>query len=266
MAAHSLLWGKPMSSHLSRRASGVALLLLTALGLAGFAATPSEAAADAQVYVVQGLPGRTVDVAVDGKTITRDLKTAAVAGPFKVKAGARSVTFSDGGQQLLKRSFSVGARSSWDVVLHLPASSETKPTVTVFRNDLAAVPQGKASLTVAHTAAVPPADIRVNGKVLFADIENGESLNLVVPVATYKVAIVPKGKASPVYLGPVDLTVKGGALNRVYALGDPEKKTMNVAVHVIATGSSGSARPDKVDTGTGGEAVGATRFLGQLTR
>ena len=266
VTAHSQLWGKPMKSHLSRRASGVALLLVSALGLTGLAAAPSWAAADAQVYIVQGLPGRAVDVAVDGKTLTQDLKTAAVAGPFKVRAGSRSVTFSDGGQVLLKRSFSVSARSSWDVVLHLPATSETKPTVTVFRNDLAAVPQGKASLTVAHTAAVPPADIRVNNKVLFSDIANGQSLNLVVPVATYKVAIVPKGKASPIYLGPVDLTVKGGALNRVYALGDPEKHTMNVAVHVIATGSSGSARPKKVDTGTGGEAVGATRFLARLTR
>ena len=31
---------------------------------------------------------------------------------------------------------------------------------------------------------------------------------------------------------------------------------MNVAVHVIATGTSGSGQPSKVDTGTGGQAVG----------
>ena len=73
-------------------------------------------------------------------------------------------------------------------------------------------------------------------------------------------------KHPPIDLATVDLTVKGGALNRVYALGDPEKNTMNVAVHVIATGSSGSARPTKVNTGTGGEAAGATRFLAKLTR
>ena len=74
------------------------------------------------------------------------------------------------------------------------------------------------------------------------------------------------GMMAPIDLATVDLTVKGGALNRVYALGDPEKNTMNVAVHVIATGSSGSARPTKVNTGTGGEAAGATRFLAKLTR
>jgi hypothetical protein len=55
-------------------------------------------------------------------------------------------------------------------------------------------------------------------------------------------------------LGPVNLTVQGGAHNRVYALGDPSRKTMNVAVHVIETGTSGSERPKRVDTGTGGQA------------
>ncbi len=118
------------------------------------------------------------------------------------------------------------------------------------------MPSDKANLTVAHTAEVPPADVTVNGKVLFSDIANGEALSLVVPVGTYSTAIVPHGKDSPVYLGPLKLTVKGGALNRVYAVGDPEKKTMNVAVHVIEVQRSGSKKPKKVDTGTGGQAAG----------
>jgi hypothetical protein len=92
----------------------------------------------------------------------------------------------------------------------------------------------------------------VNGKVLFENIANGEALKLTVPVATYDVAIVPTGKTRPVVLGPAKLTVKGGAVNRVYAVGDPGKKTMNVAVHVIPTGTTGSGRPSDVNTGFGG--------------
>jgi hypothetical protein len=236
--------------------SSVAAAAAGVLLLTGLTAAPSQAASDAKVYIVQGLPGRSLDIEVDGKTVAEDVKTAAVVGPFSVRQGNRKVTFSDAGDVVLERMFSVKAKSSWDVVVHLPAPSGKKPTVTVFRNDLTTVPQGKASLTVAHTAKVPPADIRVDGKVLFANIANGESLNLVVPVATYKVAIVPAGKSKPVILGPVSLTVKGGSLNRVYAIGDPEKKTMNVAVHVIAAGARGSDQPSKVDTGTGGQAVG----------
>jgi hypothetical protein len=236
----------------------VALVLAAVAVLASVVLTtgPSYAADGAKVYVVQGLPGKTVDVAFDGHVVARGIKTAAVAGPFSIKAGNRKVTFSDGGKVLLERMFAVTAKSSWDVVIHLPAEAKTKPAVTVFRNDTSAVPAGKAALVVAHTAQVPPADIRVDGKVLFKNVANGQSLHLVVPVQTYKVAIVPAGKSKPVLLGPVDLTVKGGALNRVYALGNPEEHTMNVAVHVIDTGSSGSKRPDRVDTGTGGQAVG----------
>jgi len=255
-----------MTARVLRRLLTLVVLLGATLGLAGLTAAPSFAANEASLYVVQGLPGRSVDVKVDGKSVAKGVKTAAVVGPFKVAPGARKVTFSDGGTTLLSRSLSVKARSSWDVVLHLPAGGSTDPTVTVFRNDTSSVPRGKAELVVAHTATVPAADIRVNGKVLFSNIANGQSLDLTVPVATYKVAITPTGKKSPVYLGPVSLTVKGGAVNRVYALGDPENKTMNVAVHVLATGSSGSERPEKVDTGTGGEAVGAVRFLAKFTR
>lgn len=245
-----------MTTKIFRRWVALALVAVAVFASAVLTTGPSYAADNPQVYVVQGLPGRTVDVAFDGKVVARGIKTAAVVGPFAIKSGSRKVTFSDGGKVLLERMFSVKPKSSWDVVVHLPAESKTKPAVTVFRNDTTAVPSGKAALVVAHTAQVPPADIRVDGKVLFKNVANGQSLDVVVPVRTYRVAIVPAGKSKPVLLGPVDLTVKAGALNRVYALGDPEDNTMNVAVHVIATGNSGSKRPDKVDTGTGGQAVG----------
>jgi hypothetical protein len=239
-----------------RRWSVLALLTAATLGLAGLTVTPrSYAADDSQIYVIQGLPGRSVDISIDDKTVARGIGTAKVAGPFTVKAGTRKVTYSDGGKVLLERVWKVRPGISQDVILHLPGTSDNTPMITVFTNDLSAVPKGKAALTVAHTARVGKADVRVDGKVLFADIANGQSLNLVVPVQTYKVAIVPAGKAAPVVLGPVTLTVKGGALNRVYAIGDPSQKTMNVAVHVIDVASTGSGRPTWVKTGTGGQAA-----------
>jgi hypothetical protein len=243
------------SRHVARW-SLVGLLVSAALTFAALIAGPSYAADSAEIFVVQGLPGKVLDVSIDGDSVAKGVKTAEVAGPFKVAAGSRKVTFTADGEVILERTLSVKASSSWDVVVHLPAQSSGKPLVTVFKNDLSAVPKGKASLTVAHVAAVPPADILVNGKVLFANIANGESLNLVVPVATYKVAIVPTGETEPVILGPVGLTVQGSSLNRIYAVGDPDKKTMTVAVHVIKLTTKGSGKPSKVNTGTGGQAVG----------
>jgi uncharacterized protein DUF4397 len=243
-----------MSGGISARRARVALVLVGAIALVGGTVSTSYAANDAKVYIVQGLPGRTLDVAVDGKKVVSGVESAKVTDAINVKAGSRKITFSEDGDKVLERTFEVTAKSSWDVVVHLPESSADKPAVTVFRNDVSAVPRGKASLVVAHTATVPPADIRVNGDVLFENIGNGESLKLTVPVATYKVAIVPTGETKPVVLGPLELTVKGGAVNRVYAIGDPGKKTMNVAVHVIPTASSGSGQPSDVNTGFGGEA------------
>ena len=63
------------------------------------------------------------------------------------------------------------------------------------------------------------------------------------------------GTSSPVVFGPVALSVQGGSLNRVYAVGDPAANTMNVAVHVIKVPETGSPAPTMVDTGSGGMAV-----------
>ena len=122
-------------------------------------------------------------------------KTAAVAGPFKVEPGSRMVTFSEDGTTVLENTFSIKEGSKADIVAHLPASSSGDPLVTVYKYDSVKVPKGKAQLVVSHVAAVPPADIVVNDQVLFANIEN-ESLELVVPVATYKVSIVPSKRRS----------------------------------------------------------------------
>ncbi len=227
----------------------VGVLATAAIGL-----PPAHAADEATVYIVQGLPDQTVDVAVDGETVASDVATTDVVGPFSVSAGRNEVSFTDeDGSVVADNTVTTETGSSSDLVVHMSTSATEDTVVTVFANDMTAVPADKASLTVAHTAAVPPADILVDGQVLFANVANGESLNLVVPVDTYEVQIVPTGETSPAILGPLDLTVEGGSLNRVYAVGDPENQTMNVAVHVIDLEDTGSDAPDMVNTGTGGQ-------------
>ncbi len=236
--------------------------ILTAM-LPVSAATSAE---EATIYVIQGLPDQVVDVSVDGETVAEDVASADVVGPFSVAAGGTEVRFTDAdGAVVADNTVTTRPDSSSDLVVHLPTAAAEDTVVTVFDNDLSAVPADKAALTVAHTAAVPPADILVNGEVLFANVANGESLDLVVPVDTYEVQIVPTGETEPVILGPLDLKVQGGALNRVYAVGNPESKSMNVAVHVIDVDDSGSPEPEMVNTGTGGQAALLLRLLAILS-
>lgn len=242
-----------MTSPYCARATRLVIMAAGSTALVGFAAMPAYAAQDeAEVYIVQGLPGESVDITVDGEEVATDVETTEVVGPFTVPAGTSDIVFSDADGQIAASSVQTTADSSSDLVFHLPAEASGDPVVTVFENDLSAVPADKASLTVAHTAAVPPADVLINGDVLFANIANGESLNLVVPADTYEVEIVPTGETTPAILGPLDFAVTGGAVNRVFAVGDPEAATMNVAVHVIDVEESGSSAPAIVNTGTGG--------------
>ena len=79
-------------------------------------------------------------------------------------------------------------------------------------------------------------------------------------VATYKVSIVPTGEGARV-LRPCQPDGQGRGDQPRLRVGDPEKKTMNVAVHVITAGTTGSGKPSEVNTGTGGQAVGEGESL-----
>ncbi len=232
--------------------------LLAAAGVAVLAAAPHSAVADsaASVFVVQGLPEQTVSIAFDGRVVAEEVAGASLAGPFDLAAGSHVLDVRSATGSVLSSTVTVAAGESKDLVVHLPASSSGEPVVTTFVNDLAAVPADKGRLVVSHTAAVPPADIVVDGKVLFANVANGESLDSVVPAGSYAVSIVPTGTSGPAVLGPLDLAVAGKSLNRVYAVGDPESDDMRVVVHVVAVASAGSAAPGRVDTGSGGQAGG----------
>jgi len=233
-----------------------AVLAVTVVGLGALVAVPAQAAGNGVLHVIQGLPGRTLDIAVDGKTVATGVTATKVVGPLTVAAGARKITAKEGGKVVIERQVTVAADSNLDVVIHRPASPTAAPVITTYVNKLTAVPRDKGAVRIAHTAAVGPADIRVNGKVLFANVANGESLDVVVPAGTYKVEIVPAGATTPVVLGPLNLPVRAGYLTRVFAIGEPAAKTMNVAVATLKLPGAGSEKPGLVNTGTGGQAAG----------
>jgi Domain of unknown function (DUF4397) len=245
------------------RWSKLALSAAGVLTLAGVTISPSYAANDAQIYIVQGLPGKDLDVAIDkGPPIAQAVPSASAAGPFDVKPGSHTVTFSENGNPVLQNAFTIKEGSKADLVAHLLASSSSDPRVTVYdKYDAVKVTRDKALFVVSHVAAAPPVDIRVNGKVLFPKIANGESSERRVPSATYKVAIVPTGKTQPVYYGPFNLMVKGGTIVHVYVIGDPNQKTMSVAPRFLPAAITGSEMPTEVNTGTGGPAFGPGPLL-----
>jgi hypothetical protein len=230
-----------------------------AVALASVVTAPSLAAADQapaptdRVYVVQGVPGTVVNVAVDGKTVQHAVAAKAVVGPLKLSPGKHTITFTTNGWKVTS-GVTISHRSS-DVVLHWPADPTNKPVVTVFGNDLAPVSVNKGRLTVVHAAVVPPADVRVDKKVLFANIANGEYVTAEVPGGQYSVDVVPTGETTHPLLGPLMLPVKPGVLTRVFAIGKPTNGSMDAVVQVLPLATGGSPAPGHVDAGSAGLAA-----------
>ncbi|TDD55437.1 DUF4397 domain-containing protein [Kribbella antibiotica] len=246
------------------RIRGPVIPLLVAAAVISAPLAPAEAAAGGNLYIVQGLPGQSLDISVDGRAVATKVPAAKLLGPIGVSAGQRTITAKKDGKVVIERQVTVGSGGSLDVVIHQPASPGGAPVITSYNNKLTAVPADKAAVRVAHTAAVGPADIRVNGQVLFANVANGESLDVVVPAATYSVEIVPAGAKSPVVLGPLALPVKAGYLTRVFAVGAPSAKTMTVAVGTIKLRPSGTPKPKVVDTGAGPDQTAALAGIALL--
>ena len=238
-----------MTSSLLKSAS--ALAVLSALVSIPVAADASgHAKALDHVYLVQGVPGAPVDITIDGRAVKSAVAAKAVVGPLALTPGKHTVTFAAEGWTV--SSTVTISKPSSDIVLHWPADAAKKPVVTLFANDLAPVGNGKGRLTVAHTAVVPPADIRVNDKVLFANIANGEFVTAEVPGGTYSVEVVPTGQKTNPLLGPVKLPVTSGALTRVFAIGQPSHGSMDAVVQTLPLATVGSRPPGHVEAGSAG--------------
>lgn len=230
------------------------------LVLAAGMAAPAEAATSAttDVYLVQGVAGSKTTFTVDGAQVSKDSAAKTVVGPLKMTPG-KHVVASDSTKDAddASATIDVPASGSIDVVVHRQVNAKLKPVFTTYVNDLSPVAADSGRLAVAHTAAVGPADIRVDGKVLFANIANGESLGLTVPAKKYSVQIVPTATTGPAVLGPVDLPVSKNELTRVYAIGDANNDSMDAVVHCIHLPSKATGeKPARIETGNGGQAQG----------
>jgi hypothetical protein len=233
-----------------------ATALATPSAWAAEPSAPAPSVADrATLYLVQGVDAATMSLAVDGRVVVKEAVEKTVAGPYRLTPGSHTVTATPTSGPPVSATLALKAGESVDAVLHRQVDASKQPVFTAYPNDLTAVTEGSGRLTVAHTAAVGPADIRVKGKVLFANVANGEELTLTVPSGTYPVDIVPTAATAPVVLGPVDLPVAASALTRVFAIGVAATGSMDAVVQDLPVASRGSGSTvSKVDAGDGGQA------------
>jgi hypothetical protein len=246
--------------HFSRRRALVTTVVVgSAVALAPLAAVEASAApATGTVYLVQGVADTPMTITVDGKAVATGAAAKTIVGPLTMTAGDHTVTAeSPSGTASVSASVSVTGGGNLDAVVHRQVDPSKPPVITAFPNDVSAVTAGSGRLVVAHTAAVGPADVRVDQKVLFANIANGEALTVTVPAATYTVDIVPTATTGPVVFGPAPVPVAATSLTRVFAIGVAATSSMDAVVQVLPLSTRGAGTaPNSVNAGDGGQAAG----------
>jgi hypothetical protein len=242
-----------MTSRVGRFATMMTVAALVVAAPALSAAPSDGGAPGAEVYVVQAMPGATYDVAIDGQSVESDVAEGKVLGPYDLDPGSHTVVFTPNGNgTAIRTSVSVKGGASTDVVLHRPAAAGGDPVLSVYTPELKPIGPGKARVLVAHTATVPPADVRVDGQVVFQNIANGEYAEADVPAGEHRVALLPSGQQTDPLLGPIDVDLPAGTVTLVYAVGSPANGSMNVIAHRERLDPDGSAQPSRIETGSAG--------------
>ena len=210
--------------------------------------------------IVQAVPRDALDITVDGHTVRQDSAVGAILGPVTVSAGTTPRRLH---RRLREGEAHLDGRrrpdSSSDIVVHLPAAVGGAPVVNAYRTPRAPIAPGKARVLIAHTATVAPADVRVDGKVVFHDIANGEYATADLAAGAHTVALLPAGVTGNPILGPLHVDLQAGTVTMVYAVGNPHNGSMNVISHTAELSSNGAVVPESIDTGSAGLAAGAHR-------
>jgi hypothetical protein len=210
-----------------------AAAIAAAIALAG----PAQAAeGDAQLSVLHGVPGLTVDVWVNGDRTLDDFTPGSLAGPLALPAGAYelAITASDAADAsaavIGPVSVTLAANGNYTAVANLDAAGN--PTANLFTNDVSQIEAGKGKLTVRHTAAAPAVDVLAGGSPVITNLANPNEQTLTLDPGTVPAAVAATGTTDPV-IGPADVTIAEGTHTIVYAWGSLADANLQLAVQTI---------------------------------
>ena len=227
-----------------------------AVALSGGTVAAQDAAT---ITLLHGIPGATVDVAVDGEVLlpgfepgtTQDL--SAFAGQTLMNVEVRAAGTEDVVIGPIAE-LAVPDSGNWTVVAHLDA--EGTPTISPFENNTAPTADGEGRLTVRHAAAAPAVDLVVGDARPVEGAENGASAELALPAGEIAGAQIAPAGGDPIADVPT-VNLAAGSNLIVYAVGSLADETFTFYTQEIEVGTEaagddgdGTPAPTEVNTGT----------------
>jgi hypothetical protein len=204
--------------------------LLTTMGALAalmIASPPASAQTATASTLVHGIVGTPVDVVVDGVTIVDDFQPGATADITSYAGQTLTdVELQDIADQTVLLSvpeLEIPESGNWSFVAMSDASGN--PRLASFQNNVAAVEDGSARLTVRHAAAAPGVDVIIGGQRPVTNLTNGASQELTLPVGTVSGAQLALAGGDPIAnIGNITLAANTNTI--LYVIGDAAEETI----------------------------------------
>ena len=210
------------------------------MGLAAIAAmtcipqtTSAQSAAD--LTLVHGIPGTTVDLSVDG-TVVIDAFVPGSLANISSFAGQtlQNVTVTDDatGDIVIGpvASLVIPDSGSHSLVAHLDAAGVA--VLSTFENNAEPTATGDARLTLRHTAEAPAVDLIIGDQRPIVDAINGQSAELELPAGSLTDAqLAPTGDVAIAEIATLDLAANTNTI--VYAVGSVDDDTLDFVVQIV---------------------------------
>ncbi len=210
------------------------------MGLAAIAAIAcipqtTSAQSSADLTLVHGIPGTTVDLSVDG-TVVIDAFVPGSLANISSFAGKtlQNVTVTDDATGAVVigpiASLVVPDSGSHSIVAHLDATGTA--VLSTFENNTEPTATGEARLTVRHTAEAPAIDLIVGDQRPIVGATNGQSAELELPDGSLTDAQVAlTGDVAIAEIATLDLAANTNTI--VYAVGSVDDDTLDFVVQIV---------------------------------
>ncbi len=121
------------------------------------------------------------------------------------------------------------------------------PQLSVFADDLTAVPPGTSRLVVRHTAAAQDVNVLLNAEAVFTDVAPTTEGAEVVTAGPYEIEVTPLAGGAPL-AAPQDVEYPDGTANFMYLIGSESAGTLGWAAVQVADLETA---PERIQTGDG---------------